>query len=388
MQGNPGSLADIVIVGGGPVGASLAAALDGGGLKVTVLEARTTATAPDPRAIALSEGSRLILERLGAWSTLAGRATPIATIHVSQRGGFGRAELEAHDCGVTSLGHVAEYGDLYAALAARLDAGEATVLRGARVTGIETMADSVRVRFERDHDEHEMSARMVVLSEGGKALPANLRKDKDYGQSAVICTVRSERPHAGRAYERFTPQGPIALLPLSEDYALVWTTPREQVEDRLGLDGAVFLQQLQAAFGDRQGRFLAAGPRAAFPLRLALAAPTSNPRILRIGNAAHVLHPVAGQGFNLGLRDARKLAETLLDMPIDRLGESRFVAFESARRFDVTGGSLMTDLLVEAFANGNPLMHHARGAALTLMDLLPPLKTVFARKMMFGSQAW
>ena len=380
--------ADIVIVGGGPVGAALAAGLDGGGLQVTVLEARETAVAPDPRAIALSEGSRLILDRLGVWAALGAHTTSIETIHVSQRGGFGRAELTAGEAGVAHLGHVAEYGDLYAALAARLDGSDATVLRGARVTGIDTAADTVRVRYERDRTEQVIDARLAVLSEGGKALPADLRKDKDYGQSAVICTVRTERPHAHRAYERFTPQGPIALLPLGEDYALVWTTPRDQVETRLGLDEAEFLRQLQAAFGDRQGRFLAAGPRTAFPLKLALAAPSPNPRVLRIGNAAHVLHPVAGQGFNLGLRDAWKLAETLLDMPADQIGESGFAAFESGRRFDVTGGSLMTDLLVEAFANDNPALRQARGAALAMLDLLPPVKTLFARKMMFGSQAW
>lgn len=378
---------DVIIVGGGPVGMSLALALEGSGLSVVLLEARERLEAPDPRALALSQGTRLILERLGAWKHLA--ATPIETIHVSQRGGLGRAELTARDAGVPALGYVTEYGDLYRALATRLPGCGATVVTGARVTSVRATSGYGMVGLTRNGEDHLLTARLVALSEGGRSLPAELRRDKDYGQSAVICTVRAEWPHDRRAYERFTPEGPIALLPLGDDYALVWTTPNDRVEARLALPDPDFLTSLQAAFGDRQGRFTLAGPRAAFPLRLHLAAPSTSPRVLRIGNAAHVLHPVAGQGFNLGVRDAWKLAEAILDTPRERLGEADLVLdYQRARRFDVAGGSLMTDLLVEAFSNDNPVLKHARGAALALLDLAPPLKNLFARKMMFGAQAW
>ena len=378
---------DLAIVGGGPVGMSLALALEGSGLSVAVLEAREQLAAPDPRALALSQGTRLILERLGAWAGLP--ATPIETIHVSQRGGLGRAELTAADAGVPALGFVAEYGDLYAALAARLPECGATIVTGARVASVRATSGYGAVGFRHQGVEHLMTAGLVVLSEGGRSLPAELRQDKDYGQSAVVCTVTTRRPHDRRAYERFTPDGPIALLPLGEDYALVWTTPNALLEARLALSDHAFLAQLQAAFGDRQGRFLSATPRAAFPLRLSLAAASGSPRVLRIGNAAHVLHPVAGQGFNLGVRDAWKLAEALLDSPREKLGEADLARdFARARRPDVVGGSLMTDLLVEAFSNDRFLLGHARGAALALLDLAPPLKTLFARKMMFGAQAW
>ena len=384
---NPPDHCDIAIVGGGPVGMALALALEGAGLSVLLLEARERLEAPDPRALALSQGSRLILERLRAWDGLA--ATPIETIHVSQRGGLGRAKLSAADAGVPALGYVAEYGDLYKTLAARLPTSGATVLTGARVESVRATSGYGAVGFRRGGDEHLVTARLVVLSEGGRSLPADLRRDKDYGQSAVVCMVRSERPHGRRAYERFTPEGPIALLPLGDDYALVWTTPNDQVESRLTLSDADFLASLQAAFGGRQGRFTFASPRAAFPLKLHLAAASTSPRVLRIGNAAHVLHPVAGQGFNLGVRDAWKLAEAILDTPRHRLGEADFArAYQETRRLDVAGGSLMTDILVEAFSNDNPAMRHARGAALALLDLAPPLKTLFARKMMFGAQAW
>jgi len=380
---------DIAIIGGGPVGASLALGLEDSGLSVAVLEAREKLEAPDPRALALSQGCRLILERLGAWEALAPNATAIETIHVSQRGGLGRAVLTAEDGGVPALGYVAEYGALYAALAGRLLECGAAVLTGARVTDVAATSAYGAVRYQRGGAEHLLTARLLVLSEGGRSLPAHMRQDKDYGQSAVICTVATQRPHGRRAYERFTPEGPIALLPLGEDYALVWTTPSARVEGRLALSDADFLVELQAAFGDRQGRFTAAGPRVAFPLKLTLAAESKSPRILRIGNAAHVLHPVAGQGFNLGVRDAWHLARAILDSPRQRLGEAALSnAYAADRRFDVLGGSLMTDILVEAFSNDRPLLGHARGAALALLDLAPPLKKMFARKMMFGAQAW
>ena len=384
---------DIAIVGGGPVGAALAAGLDGSGLSVEILEARVMQNqkleAPDPRALALSEGTRLVLNRLGVWQALSPRATAIESIHVSQRGGLGRAVLSAQDVGAPALGYVAEYGDLYAALAERMARSDATLLTGARVTAVKATAGYGMVAYQHDGAEKILTAGLVVLSEGGKSLPAAMREDKDYGQSAVVCTVKTEQPHDRRAYERFTPDGPIALLPLGEDYALVWTTPNAQLEARLAMTETEFLAQLQSTFGDRQGRFLAASPRAAYPLKLALAAASPSPRIVRIGNAAHTLHPVAGQGFNLGVRDAWKLAETILDTPRQRLGEAAFTQrHEKTRHFDIAGGSLMTDILVEAFSNEQFLLKHARGAALVLLDLIPPLKTLFARKMMFGAQAW
>jgi 2-octaprenyl-6-methoxyphenol hydroxylase len=384
---------DIAVVGGGPVGAALATGLEGSGLSVAILEARVLQNqkleAPDPRALALSQGAHLILNRLGAWEALKPHATAIESIHVSQRGGLGRAVLTAEDVGAPALGYVAEYGDLYTALVARMEDCGATLLTGARVTAVKATAGYGMVGYQRNSSEEMLTANLVVLSEGGKSLPASMREDKDYGQSAVVCTVKTQQPHAHRAYERFTPDGPIALLPLGEDYALVWTTPNAQLEARLALSDAEFLAQLQATFGDRQGCFLAASPRASFPLKLLLAAPSPSSRIVRIGNAAHTLHPVAGQGFNLGVRDAWKLAEAILDTPRERIGEAAFTQrYEKTRHFDIAGGSLMTDILVETFSNDNFLLKHARGAALVLLDLLPPLKTQFARKMMFGAQAW
>lgn len=379
---------DIAIVGGGPVGAALAIALRDSGLAVAVLEAKTEFAARDPRALALAQGTRLILERLGVWQYLAPRATPIETIHVSQRGRIGRALLEAGAMGVPALGYTTEYGDLYQALAAGLPDAGATLITGARVSAIQAAPGDGLVEFEQDGSARGLSARLIVLADGGKSLPGAV-KVKDYGQSAVICTVKTEVPHGNRAYERFTPAGPMALLPLGDDYALVWTTANDLLETRMQWAEATFLEHLQAGFGDRQGRFLAAGPRAVFPLRLVTAQKVVEPGLVRVGNAAQTLHPVAGQGFNLGLRDAWWLAETALDHPREAFGDRDFLAaYDKRRRADVRGGIAMTDILVELFANDLPLLSQARGLALTAMDMLPPVKQAFARKMMFGVQAW
>ena len=379
---------DIAIVGGGPVGAALAAALVGSEYRVAVLEARDVLAAQDPRAIALSQGARLILERIGAWPALAEQATPISTIHVSQRGGFGRAELLASEMGVPALGYVTRYGDLYAALAAQLQQSGATVSTGAQVTAIRSTSGYGAVEFHHGGVEQLLTADLVVLADGGKSLLGR-QQVKDYGQTAILCTVTTAQPHGSRAYERFTPEGPMALLPLGEAYALVWTVPNAQAEAVLGLDDAAFLARLHDRFGDRQGRFLTASKRAAFPLRMITSEPVQGPRILRIGNAAQTLHPVAGQGFNLGLRDAWQLGQLIWDADKPALGSAEFcMRYRDRRGPDVSGGMRMTDLMVELFSNDNFVLRHGRGVGLALMDALPPLKKAFARKMMFGAQAW
>lgn len=379
---------DIAIIGAGPIGIALALALKDSGLATALLEARSRLESRDPRAIALAHGSRLILERLDAWTPLEAQVTPIETIHVSQRGGFGRTRLTAFETGVPALGYTVEYGDLYRSLAGRLPDSGASLITGARVTAVRPASGCGLVEYEQGGRTQAMSARLIVLADGGRGLPGAQRV-KDYGASALICTVRTSRPHGHVAYERFTPEGPIALLPLHDDYALVWTTPADRVEERLALDETAFLLRLQAAFGDRQGRFLAAGARAAFPLRLATAAPENRAGLARIGNAAQTLHPVAGQGLNLGLRDVWKLACSVLDSPREALGGSEFLArYHALRRGDVTGGIVMTDSLVEVFAHDLPILGQARGLILTLMDGVPAAKRLFARKMMFGAQAW
>lgn len=380
---------DIAIVGGGPVGAALALALAESDLSVTLLEARTEPVRSDPRAIALSEGTRLILRRLGVWGSLEDRSTPITRIHVSQRGGPGEVLLTAAEAGVPALGCTVEYGDLYQAMAGGLVGCPARLETGAQVQAARPAAGCGLVSYRQAGSDRELSARLIVLADGGRSLPAAQSLEKDYGSDAVVCTVATEKPHGNLAYERFTPMGPMALLPLHDDYALVWTGPRAEMQAILALPEADFLVRLHAHFGNRQGHFLRAGTRGAFPLRLITSRQADRPGLVRIGNAAQTLHPVAGQGFNLGLRDAWHLAQLLLDTRREDLGGQGFQdRYHVTRRWDVGGGVAMTDLLVDTFLGDAALPGALRGAALALLDALPPLKAAFARKMMFGAQAW
>jgi len=271
------------------------------------------------------------------------------------------------------------------------------VVRGATVNMLVPRDDACQVDYSLKDENHAVSAQLAVLADGGRSLNSIQhlkRKVHEYQQHALVAHVETELPHDGVAYERFTPNGPVALLPWGLDhdshgYALVWTASPERAAALCELQEQEFLSRLHEHFGDRLGRFVKVTGRSVFPLKMAWVRPVTAKRIAVIGNAAQTLHPVAGQGFNLGVRDAWSLAQTILDAPRERLGEAASsTAYTAKRRFDILGGSLMTDILVEAFSNDRPLLGSARGAALALLDLAPPLKTLFARKMMFGAQAW
>lgn len=380
---------DLIVIGGGPVGAALALALRGSGISVAVLEAREDpAAAADPRALAISWGSGLILERFGVWGRIP--ATAIRGIHVSTKGSFGRAVLGAEECGVPDLGYVVSYRDLYRALHEALAASGADYLTGAEVSEVDCDVEAGRVAFHCGGEARTASAQLVVLADGGRlaqAVKGVQRSEKEYGQWAVVAEVRADRPHGNTAYERFTGTGPVALLPQGEGHALVWTATPEQAQELIALEDAAFLARLQEHFGARAGRFVSAGPRAGFPLALRETEARGVPRLALLGNAAHTLHPVAGQGFNLGLRDAWELAELLLRRRgADPGSEAMLREFRARRRLDTEGGILFTDSMVRLFSNDLPVLSAARGAALTVLDLLPPAKRFLARRMMFGAR--
>jgi 2-octaprenyl-6-methoxyphenol hydroxylase len=385
-------VADVIIIGGGPVGATLALALAGSGLKVEVLEARTDATPPaDPRAIALAYGSRLILQRLGVWEALAPATTAIKTIHISQQSRLGRSVLTAEESGQPELGCVVDYGALYGALSGALEASGIPVLYGAQATGLATSADAAIVTFTQHGAEQQRSAALAVVADGGRSLkeiPGILKQVHDYGQAALVARVETELPHGNIAYERFTPRGPLALLPWGErTFALVWTEKPEAAQALTTLDESDFLQQLHAHFGERQGRFIKVEDRGVFPLKLARAKPVTAQRLAVIGNAAQTLHPVAGQGFNLGLRDAWELAQILHATPRAEVGSaSMLVRYQSGRRTDTGGGILFTDFLVRAFSNDIPGFGVLRGCGLAALELLAPAKRFVVGKMSFGAR--
>lgn len=383
---------EVVIVGGGPVGATLALALAQNGFAdVTVLEAKSDFSGPgDGRTLALSYGSRLILESLGVWPRLP-EPTPITRIHVSERGAFGRTLLTAAQAGLPALGYVLDYDALIRALHEALTAAPLDYRTGARVTRVTPGAPLARVAWGDAAGDDGEHARLVALADGGRLvaeLPGVRRLERDYGQWALVCQVETERFHDHLAYERFTPQGPAALLPYRDRYALVWTARPEEARAMAAWTDAEFLARLHRHFGDRRGRFLAAGPRSTFPLALKRAEPRVLAHTVLIGNAAQTLHPVAGQGFNLGLRDAFELAQAILRAPPGTLGSAAMLsAYERGRRLDTGGGIFFTDFLVRGFSNALPGLSAVRAAALSVLDVLPPAKDFVVRRMIFGARA-
>ena len=380
---------DIVIVGGGPVGAAVAIALRRSGFRVLVLEARADAgNSNDARTLAMSYGSRLILERLGIWPQLE-PVTPIESIHVSQRGGFGRTLLNAQEADLPALGYVVRYAGLQQAFGKALESEHTTLLSGAEVTAMQSTADGVTIEFRRHDTMRSITTRLLIIADGGAS--AGLHADaaikvRDYGQHAVVGLVATSRPHGHRAFERFTPDGPIALLPFENRYALVWTAAPDSADRLMGLASAGFLEKLQQHFGDRAGRFVSIEARARFPLTLRYAADPVLPRAVMLGNAAQALHPIAGQGFNLGLRDAWELGETLLRAgTMDPGSDECLSGYRSMRRPDRLRGIALTHSLVKIFSNDFGPLRAARGAALSLLELFPPARRAFMRRMIFGA---
>lgn len=379
---------DIAIIGGGPVGAALALALRGSRLKVCVLEARAAdAASNDARALALSYGSRLLLERLGVWSSIQD-ISAIRTIHVSQKQSFGRALLRAEELNVADLGYVLPYPALHGALDAAMQNNGADTIYGASVTQLDHQDGLAGIGYQQEGAAHTLHARLAVVADGGRLLAEKFPPEvHDYGQTALITHITCSAPKADTAFERFTPQGPLALLPFKEGYELVWTAPHQRAQEMLAWDDARFLQELHQHFGDRVGDFLGVGKRTCFPLGLRRAPrQTPMPHTVLIGNAAQTMHPVAGQGFNMGLRDAWELAQVLLDTAPESVGsEAMLAAYCSSRRTDRESGIRFTDGLVRLFSNDLPMLGMGRAAALSMLDCLPFAKKFVAKRMMFGA---
>lgn len=379
---------EILIVGGGPTGTALAVALVQAGRRPLVVDARTAdAARNDKRILALSHGSQQILERLGVWNAIA--ATPIRTIHVSQQGGFGRTLLHAADYGVPALGYVAAAASVAAALTDRLGALGLAIRHECEVTNLASGPDDV-LASHGGADSAPLSARLVALAEGTISADDDAAvSSRDYRQHAVICTASPAAPHGGIAYERFTPHGPLALLPFGRDYAVVFTAPADRSDALLELDDTAFLGELQRCIGNRV-RLAAAGARARYPLLLRYRRDPVGRRTVWLGNAAQTLHPVAGQGFNLALRDVWNLADILASVgPGADPGEAALLErYARSRRLDRIGAIGFTDALIRVFSNDFAPWRLARGGGLAALDLLPPLKHFVAKRMMFGARAW
>lgn len=371
------------------VGASLAAALLPSGRRLLLIESIPPGAEAQPsfdaRTTALGNASRRILEGLGVWGELAPQAAAIRSIHVSDAGRFGFARLEAAEQGLEAFGYVVANAALGAALWARLRAApQLTVQAPAAIAALSFDAGQVCFDIVAHGRATSASARLVVGADGAQSqvrLSAGIGAEVvDYAQVALVANLASDAAHAGAAFERFTPDGPLALLPLADGRrTVVWAVPAARAPALLALEDAAFLARLQRAFGWRAGRFTHAGRRASYPLTLTRAAAPIAARAVLIGNAAQALHPVAGQGFNLGLRDAAMLAECLADAAGDCGAAAvleRFAAWRAADRRGVTG---FTDTLVRLFGDTRPGIPWLRDLGLLAFDLLPPAKAALAR---------
>jgi 2-octaprenyl-6-methoxyphenol hydroxylase len=379
------NLPQVAVIGAGPVGMALAALLARRGVapaRIALIDARSLGQAlTDPRSIALSYGSRLLLEEAGAWPLAA---TPIHQVHISRRGRFGRSMLDRAEHDVPALGYVTRYGELVSKLSGACERAGIATIRPARVTAMLEDANGVALSLD---DGQELRAAIAVQAEGGGGKgqdSGSLQRalQRDYQQSAVIARVAASAPIAHRAYERFTDEGPLALLPQDGadglQYALVWCVRTENAAALLALGDDAFLARLGDAFGGRLGRFTRTSSRASYPLGLN-AEPRATSRTVAIGNAAQTLHPVAGQGLNLGLRDAAVLARLLSH----HTTPEQLLAFDAGRQADRKLTVGLTDAMARAFAGTGPAQT-LLGLSLGALDVIQPARMLLADLMMFG----
>ncbi len=380
---------DILIIGAGPVGMTLHLALAAGGQKSLLLDRRPQQSQQnDPRALALSHGARQLLEQINAWPTRA--ATPIETIHISQKDGFGRTLIDRADYQLPALGYVVRYRDLAAALATQLAAD--ALLDNVEILDITPADDNVTVSLRHAGVLRKIQTTLLIHAEGTPGDDPAV-KVSDYHQHAVIAEITPQPGHQHRAWERFTPDGPLALLPLGNEYSVVFTLPPAKADAVMAMDDANFTAALQSQFGTRMG-FTKPGPRSRFPLFLRMREKLVQGNEIWIGNAAQTLHPVSGQGFNLGLRDAWQLAEILLKNGVDRdlkevpRWDSSLENYAASRRLDRQGSAFFTDQIVRAFSNDFGPLKLARGLGLLALDICPPARHFVAKRMIWGARAW
>jgi 2-octaprenyl-6-methoxyphenol hydroxylase len=395
---------DILIVGGGMVGATLAMALEHGPYRTGLVETQSpaggTLSSYDDRSIALSYGASRILHCFGFWKPLELHAEPIKRIHVSDRGHFGITRMESDKEGVPALGYVIASRAFGVQAMARLQTmgGNFRLLCPARVDTVKLHDHHVTVGVKIGGERKTLTTRLLVAADGADSgvrqmlnIPA---EQAEYGQRAIIANVTPQRHPHGTAYERFTASGPLAVLPM-RNYAgrqprcaIIWTVPESRHEALMALDDAAFLQALQRHFGNRLGRFTYTGRRSSYPLALVSSSKRIAPRTVFIGNAAQSLHPVAGQGFNLALRDVSMLVDCLTRFEGGRMhaadpGDGKVLErYRQRRRGDQHRVICFTDQLVRLFSNDLPPLAHARSLGLFALDVMPALRRRFAAQAM------
>lgn len=379
------------------IGTSLALALAPLGLRVAVVEAvaRQSAGQPsfDDRTTALSRSTQRMFEAMGLWSDVVAASTPIKSIHVSDQGRFGFSHIDAEEQGVEALGYVVinrVLGNVLQSALARCDGVD--VLCPARIVGVELNTDFARAVVATDNGERLLGCNLVVAADGANSTVRDLMGisslKSDYGQCAVIGNLLPEKNIAQRAFERFTAQGPLALLPVADARAgFVWTVSKDDAARVMALDDAAFLGELQELFGYRLGTFSQVGKRASYPLALSKAMRLTTTRGVLVGNAAHGLHPVAAQGFNLGMRDVASLCDCIADSRADAgnadVGNEKLLArYASWRRADQKKLVQFTDGLVRLFGSSRRPLRTLRNIGMIGFDLVPGVRSLFAKHTM------
>ena len=389
---------DITIIGGGMVGISFALLLaQQYRWKIAILESQPLqdnvpaqySPSFDARSTALSWSSRNILKKIGVWERIQQQASAISTIHVSDRGHMGLCRIDADDAGVEALGYVVENSWLGAVLLDKLASADISLQGAVEIKSISAKTDAMQITAEVEGNQQLINSKLLVIADGAGSQSSQMlgiqQHSKAYGHSAIIANISLQQPHSSVAYERFTDRGPMALLPLSDfenspRSALVWTQPAEVAQSLMAEDDETFLYALQDRFGDRLGPFTQVGKRAIYPLAMTTSEEQVRRRLVVVGNAAHSLHPVAGQGFNLSLRDVAVLADCLAsgskDVDIGALGPLQ--QYQQQRATDQRNTLLFTDNLSKLFGLNSPLVALGRNSGLLLMDLVPTLRKQFA----------
>ena len=385
---------DILIVGGGLAGNCLALALKNTGLRIAIIEANTreqlyNSPAGD-RALALASGTVMMLNQLESWQDISHAATAIRHIHISDQGHFGKTRLSAQKEHVEALGYVITARAIETHIANLVLETGITLIAPARVVGLMSGDKEICVSLKQGNESLNVSAKLLVGADGGSSsvrqlldIPQHVTK---YGQTALVTTVKSTVPNKNTAFERFTSSGPLALLPVAKNQcAVVWTRSNQDAEELISGSESDFLANLQQCFGFKLGELSLSAPRRAFPLSLIRAETMVSGRAVIIGNAAHQLHPVAGQGFNLGLRDVVQLAEMLVEQCKQNkdIGATDFLKdYAVSRKKDHDRTISFTDAVVKIFSNEWLSLAVARNIGLTVLDHIPAAKTLLTRHAM------
>lgn len=385
---------DVLIVGGGLAGNCLALALKDSGLRIALIEASTRKQLHDSpagdRALALSAGTIKLLQAISGWKGIEQKATAIKDIHISDQGHFGKSRLSAKKQGVDALGYVISARDIEDHVAELVEQAGITQHCPARIVGLMSGPETANISLKQNQQSINLTAKLVIGADGGQSSVRRLldisQQQTDYEQTAIVTTVKTSLPHNNVAFERFTSSGPLAMLPINNDEcSVVWTRTHEQADDLMSSNEDDFIEQLQSCFGYPLGQLTITAPRRAFPLSLIQADRMTSGRAVIIGNAVHQLHPVAGQGFNLGIRDVVQLAEMLIEQHLknEDVGDVEFLKhYAEARQKDHKLTIGFTNNLVKIFSSDWLPMAAARSISLAVMDHLPFAKSALATHAM------